>query len=75
MSDDLQLLGELLCRNEETKKACALGIVVDCTAVYKVDENKDYIRRLKIVDKSLNELNPINGITYCTVMFFGKTPD
>jgi hypothetical protein len=54
MADDLQLLGELLCRNEEVKKACTIGVIVDCTAIYKVNEHKDYIRRLKIVDKSLN---------------------
>lgn len=48
---------------------------MDCTAVYKVSENKDYIRRIKIIDKSLNQLNGINGITHCTIMFFGKTPD
>lgn len=75
MSDDLQLLGELLCRNDEVKKACTLGTIVDCTAIYKVHENKDYIRRIKIVDSSLNQLNSINGSTHCTVMFFGKTPD
>ena len=57
------------------KKACTLGVVVDCTAVYKVDSNKDYIRRLKIIDRSLNQGSPIDEVTFCTVMFFGKTPD
>lgn len=61
--------------NEETKKACVLGVVVDATAVYKVSENKDYIRKVKIIDKSLNPNNRINGMDHCTIMFFADSPD
>jgi hypothetical protein len=75
MADDLHSLAELYCVNHEVKKVCVLGLIIDCSAVYKTNAERDYIRKIKIVDTSLNQHHSYNNVSYCTVMFFGKNPE
>lgn len=55
------------------KKACVLGLIIDSSAAYKTSAERDYIRKIKIVDATLNQQQSYNNVSYCTVMFFGKT--
>jgi hypothetical protein len=49
--DKPQSLNELLLadKNEQTKKACTLGLVIDCSGVSRL-ENGEYMRKIKIID-------------------------
>ena len=76
--DKLQSLNELLLAEnpDQTKKACTLGLVIDCSGAYRL-ENGDYMNKVKIIDESLNLDKSSFTFKYCfcTVMFYSDNPD
>lgn len=76
--DKLQSLNQLLLAQspELTKKACNLGVVIDSSAPYRL-ENGEYMKKIKIIDDSLNVDKSSFTFKYCfcTVMFFADSPD
>ncbi len=73
MLDQLLSLADLH-RAGSTRKACALGVVTDCTAPYKGKDQVDWIVRLKIIDHSFSPATA-GPSGYCTVFFFSDRPD
>jgi hypothetical protein len=69
--DLLQTLDQLL-GQQNVKKACTLGIVIDSTNSYFDYKEKRYVKKLKIIDESMNPSNTTVNFRYghCTVMFF-----
>ena len=69
--DLLQTLDQLLSQ-QNVKKACTLGIIIDSTNAYFDHKENKYVKKIKIVDESMNTTNTTINFRYgyCTVMFF-----
>lgn len=67
----LQSLDHLLAQ-ENVKKACTLGVIIDCTNAYFDYKENKYVKKIKIIDESMNTARTTANFRYgyCTVMFF-----
>ena len=54
------------------KKACTLGAVIDSTNPYFDYKENKYVKKIKIIDESMNTARTTSTFRYgyCTVMFF-----
>ena len=71
--DQLQSLDNLLTQSP-LKKACTLGTIIDSTSAYFDYKENKYVKKIKIIDQSMNTSNLTANFRYgyCTVMFFDE---
>jgi len=57
---------------ENVKKACTLGAIIDSTTAYFDYKENKYVKKIKIIDESMNTSKTTANFRYgyCTVMFF-----
>lgn len=71
--EQLQTLDHLL-GQENVKKACTLGAIIDSTNAYFDYKENKYVKKIKIIDESMNTSRTTANFRYgyCTVMFFSE---
>ncbi len=71
--EQLRTLDELFIEGH-VEKACTLGIIIDSTEAYFDHEHKKFVKKIKIIDESLNFSKYATSFKfgYCTVMFFSE---
>lgn len=71
--EQLQNLDQLL-GQENVKKACTLGAIIDSTNAYFDYKENKYVKKIKIIDESMNTSKTTANFRYgyCTVMFFSE---
>lgn len=59
---------------ENVKKACTLGTIIDSTTAYYDHKENKYVKKIKIIDESMNTSKTAVNFRYgyCTVMFFSE---
>lgn len=59
---------------ENVKKACTLGVIIDSTTAYFDYKENKYVKKIKIIDESMNNARTTANFRYgyCTVMFFSE---
>lgn len=59
---------------ENVKKACTLGVIIDATTAYFDYKENKYVKKIKIIDESMNTARTTANFRYgyCTVMFFSE---
>lgn len=59
---------------ENVKKACTLGVIIDSTNAYFDYKENKYVKKIKIIDESMNNARTTANFRYgyCTVMFFSE---
>jgi hypothetical protein len=65
---------DYLLAQENVKKACTLGVIIDSTNAYFDYKENKYVKKIKIIDDSMNTSNTTANFRYgyCTVMFFSE---
>jgi len=76
--EELSSLNELLLIEnvKDGEKRCTMGVVIDCSATYQTNNNR-YMKKIKIIDESLNVDKASFTFKYCfcTVMFYAERPE
>lgn len=65
---------DYLLSQENVKKGCTLGAIIDSTNAYFDYKENKYVKKIKIIDESMNTSRTTTNFRYgyCTVMFFAE---
>lgn len=74
--EQLKTLDQLLAE-QSVKKACTIGLIIDSSNAYYDHKEKMFVRKIKIIDESMNPSNTTANFRYgyCTVMFFADSAE